>query len=316
MLLICVIDRYYSSVEVQQVRSFVEVARHRSFSKAASKLGRTQPTITASVQGLERELRVLLFERSSHGVTLTPAGSLFLESVGPLLQTWETVPTALQEALDGVARGPVRVGAGEAAVLYLLPDPIRRFLKRNRQVELIIRHQAEAETLAMLRRGELDFGIRSLSSVPREMTYLRFLTCDRVLICPRGHPARSMRALTLENLSRYRFVMPWKESETRTLIERALESRGLPCNIALEAGGWEIIKRYVALGLGIAVIPEFCLGASDRRPLAPRSVRHLFGQDTYGLVLKSDRPLTAAAKSLASEFRADLGTSRVRQVET
>lgn len=293
-------------MEIQQVRSFVEVARQKSFSKAASKLGRTQPTITAAVQALEKEVGTLLFERSNRGVMLTAAGHAFLESIGPILQSWEAAPAALRESLDGMARGPVRVGAGEAAVLYLLPEPIRRFQKRNPLVELVVRHQTAPQTLAMLREGELDFGIRSLSSVAPDMTYLPFLTCDRVLISPRGHPASRVKALTLENLSRYRFVMPWKESETRRLIESSFESRGLPCNVALEAGGWEIIKRYVTLGLGIAVIPEFCLETTDRRRLSARSVRHLLGQDTYGLVLKTGRPLSLAARSLAAEFRPEL----------
>ncbi len=292
-------------MELQQVRSFVEVARQKNFSKAASKLFRTQPSVTAAVQALEKEVGASLFERSSRGVRLTPAGRLFLESVGPLLQSWEAAPNALREAVDGTMQGPVRVGAGEAAVLYLLPHAIRRFLNKNPKVEVVVRHQVAEETLAMLREGELDFGVRSLASVPADMLDLPFLTCDRVLICPRNHPVARRRHLTLEALSEYRFVLPWKQSTTRKLIERAFEERGLPCDLALEAGGWEIIKRYVALGLGVAVIPEFCLEPGDRR-LTARPVRDLFGQDTYGLVLKKGRALTTAAKNLAAELLPDL----------
>lgn len=288
-------------MEVQQVRSFVEVARQKSFSRAASKLGRTQPTITAAVQALERELRTKLFDRSARSVTLTPAGHAFLESIGPLLQSWDAAPAALQEALDGRVRGPVRVGAGEAAVLYLLPGPIRRLLEKHPQVDVVLRHQPADQTLTMLREGELDFGIRSLETVPDDVSYEPFLTCDRVLISRRNHPATRARMPTLETLSKYPFVMPWKGSATRRLIERALEDRRLPCRVAVEAGGWEIIKRYVALGLGIAVIPEFCLQPADRG-LSVRSVRHLFGRDNYGLVFKKGRSLSAAAKILAAEF--------------
>ena len=292
-------------MELQQVRSFVEVARQRSFSKAASRLGRTQPTITAAVKALEREVATALFERSSRGVRLTAAGQQFLESVGPLLQSWEAAPEALKATGGGSIRGPVRVGAGEAAVLYLLPGPIRTFRKRHPGIEIVIRHQTEAETLVMLREGELDFGIRSLASTPPDLVYLPFLTSDRVLIGPRNHPVARTRSITLEGLSKYPFVLPWKQSVTRSLIERAFEERGLPLNVALEAGGWEIIKRYVGLGLGIGVVPEFCIQKSDGH-LSVRPVRHLFGEDGYGLVLKKRRPLAAAARILCAEFRPDV----------
>lgn len=288
-------------MEVQQVRSFVEVARQRSFSKAAAKLFRTQPTITVAVQALEREIGTDLFERSSRGVRLTLAGQALLETVGPLLQSWEAAAGKVRESVDGLLRGPVRVGAGEAAVLYLLPGPIRRFLRRNPEVELVVRHQTAKESLSMLREGELDFAVRSLASVPSDMLYHPFLTCDRVLLCPRSHSLNRAKSVTLEALSKFRLVMPWKESITRRLIERAFEDRGLPCNVALEAGGWEIIKRYVGLSLGIAVVPEFCIEPPDRH-LTARSVRHLFGQDSYGLVFKKGRSLSAASRILAAEF--------------
>ena len=173
------------AVEIQQVRSFVEVARQRSFSRAAAKLFRTQPTITMAVKSLEREIGAKLLERSSRGVRLTLSGQALLESVGPLLQSWDAAAGAVREASDGVLRGPVRVGAGEAAVLYLLPGPIRRFLKKHPQVEVVVRHQTAEQTVSMLREGELDFGVRSFPSTPPDLIDHPLLTCDRVLICRR-----------------------------------------------------------------------------------------------------------------------------------
>jgi DNA-binding transcriptional LysR family regulator len=299
-------------VEIQQVRSFVQVAREKSFSRAASSLGRTQPTITAAVAALERQLRVKLFDRSPRAVVLTPAGQAFLELIAPLLESWEAAPGNLHEVLDGEMRGPVRIGAGEAAVLYLLPRPIRRFLEAHPQVEIVIRHQTQGETVTMLREGEIDFGVRSLERVPPDLAYEPFLSSDRVLISTRNHPVRRARKLTLDVLSKHPFVMPWRMSATRKRIERALGARRLPCRIAIEAGGWEIVKQYVAMGFGIAVIPEFCLERTDRG-LAARSVRHLLGEDSYGLVFRKGRSLSLAAKALTAEFKAKSEGSELRR---
>jgi DNA-binding transcriptional LysR family regulator len=192
----------------------------------------------------------------------------------------------------------VRVGAGEGAVLYLLPDPIRAFKRRLMQVELIVRNQSTEDTVAMLKAGELDFGLRSLASTPAGMWYRASLTFDRVVVAPKGHPILRARKINLEALARYPFVMPWPRSTTRRLVEGALEMQGLPCRVALEAGGWEIVKRYVGLGLGIAIVPAFCAEARDGTRLGSRSVAHLFGQDKYGIVVKRGRPLSPAAQEL------------------
>ncbi|MGH9367435.1 MAG: LysR family transcriptional regulator [Thermoanaerobaculia bacterium] len=288
-------------MEIQQARVFLTVAREGSFSAAARRLYRTQPTVTMAVQKLERELGARLFERVGHGVRLTHAGQRVLDSVGPLIEQWDRTANRLQEPADGVLRGPVQVGAGEAAILYLLPGPIRAFLRRHPRVEVVLRHQSADDTLGKLRQGEIDFALRSLPEPPTDMAFSPFRTADRLLIAPRNHPIHRARSLTLEILSRHPFILPWPGSATRKLVEGVFAERGLPLKVSLEAGGWETIKRYAGLGLGIAVVPDFCLEQTDRR-LAVRPARHLFGQDTYGIVTKRGRELSPAARALAAEI--------------
>lgn len=288
-------------MEIQQARVFLAVAREGSFSAAARRLYRTQPTVTMAVQKLEREVGARLFERVGHGVRLTRAGRLFMESVGPLVEQWDRTSRRLQESADGVLRGPVRVGAGEAGILYLLPGPIRSFLRRHPRVDVVIRHRPADETLAMLRQGEIDFALRALPEPPADMTYFPFRTADRLVIAPPSHPIHKTKSLTLEVLSRHPFILPWPGSATRKLIEGLFAERGLPLHVSLEAGGWEAIKRYAGLGLGIGVVPDFCLEQTDRR-LAARTARSLFGQDTYGIVTKRGREISPAARSLIAEI--------------
>jgi DNA-binding transcriptional LysR family regulator len=289
-------------MEIHQARAFLAVAREGSFSRAAQKIGRTQPTVTMSVQKLERELKETLFERSGRTVRLTPRGQLLAETIGPLLEAWANAADRAREGSDGVPRGPVRVGAGEVAVLYLLPAALRRFRRANPHVQIVVRHQAAGETLAMLRRAELDFGLLSLPAVPDDLDYRPLVESDRVLIAPPGHPLASVRAITLEKLARYEFIVPWPGSTTRMLIEGAFARRGLALRVALEAGGWEIVKRYVLLGLGVAVVPELCVESADRRKLAYRSVSRLFGRDAYGIATRRGRELSVAAKALIDQI--------------
>ncbi len=285
-------------MELRLVRVFVEVARQGSAARAAHVLGRSQPSLSMALKALQEDLGVRLFARVGRRNQLTPEGRALIERARPLLEQWEALPGQIQQLSRAPLMGPVRVGAGEGAVLYLLPDPIRAFKRRLMQVELIVRNQSTEDTVAMLKAGELDFGLRSLASTPAGMWYRASLTFDRVVVAPKGHPILRARKINLEALARYPFVMPWPRSTTRRLVEGALEMQGLPCRVALEAGGWEIVKRYVGLGLGIAIVPAFCAEARDGTRLGSRSVAHLFGQDKYGIVVKRGRPLSPAAQEL------------------
>jgi DNA-binding transcriptional LysR family regulator len=153
-------------MEIQQIRSFLAVARLGRFAKAADSIHRTQPAVTSAIKALERELGVKLFERRGRRATISPAGEALLSEAGPALQTWEGLKDRLAEHLDGETRGTLRIGAGESSILYLLPAFLEKFRKSNPKVRVILHNQRTADTLKMLKNGELDLGIRSVSSVP------------------------------------------------------------------------------------------------------------------------------------------------------
>ncbi len=290
-------------MEIQQARAFLAVAREGSVSRAARAIGRTQPTVTMAIHKLERELKTKLFERAGRGVRLTPAGEVLARSLGPLIAAWDSLPAGLEEPRGGILRGPVRIGGGEAAILYLLPGPLRSFRHRHPQVEILIHHEPADRVLDSLRNGSLDFGLRSLPAPRAEFEFQPLLTSPRTLIARRGHPVLR-RPITIETLARHAFVLPRRGSTTRALIEGAFAGAGLSLRVSVEAGGWEIVKRYVALGLGISVIPAFCLQPSDRPRLASRRLANLFGDETYGIVTKRGRAPSPAASALTDETKA------------
>ncbi len=295
-------------MEIQQARAFLAVAREGSVSRAARAIGRTQPTVTMAVHKLERELKTKLVERAGRGIRLTSAGEALARSLGPLIATWDSVPASLEEPDGGILRGPVRIGGGEAAILYLLPGPLRSFRRRHPQVEIVIHHETGDQVLDGLRNGSLDFGLRSLPAPPAEFEFQPLIDSPRTLIARRGHSVLR-RPITIEALARHAFVLPRKGSTTRALIEGAFAGAGLSLRISVEAGGWEIVKRYVALGLGISVIPAFCLQPSDRPRLASSPLVKLFGNETYGFITKRGQAPTPAASALIEKLAANSSRS-------
>jgi DNA-binding transcriptional LysR family regulator len=294
-------------IELRHLRAFVAVARHGSVGRAAQALRLTQPSVSMTLGEMRRALGVRPFERHGRGLRLSAAGQLLLDRAAPLLERVERLPAEVREALTGIPHGPVRVGAGEGAVLYLLPGPIRAFRRRHPALPVIVRNQPGEETAAMLRAGELDFGLRGWERAPRGLDYRPLLRFHRVVIAPRGHRVLRVRPLTLGALAEHPLVVPWPRSTLRQTVERALARARVPYRIGLEAGGWEIVKRYVALGFGVGIVPAYCVGRGDR--LGSRTVSHLFGSEVYGIATRSGSELPRAATELAA-LVADARTAR------
>jgi DNA-binding transcriptional LysR family regulator len=285
-------------MEIQQMRSFLAVARLGGFVKAAEAVHRTQPAVTSAVKALERELGVPLFERRGRRAELSPAGEALVEEAGPALDRWEGLKDRLKERLEGEAQGTIRIGGGESSILYLLPEILERFRKRHPRVKIVLHNQRAADTLKMLKTGELDLGIRSIVSIPAWALYRPSRTYARLAVCARNHPFAKGHAVKIQDLAAHPLLFPGSHSITRLLVEEALAKAGLSHEVGLEAGGWEAIKTYAAAGFGVAVVPEVCLTKDDRRRLSARDASRLFGEDHYGVVLRREGHRTKAVREL------------------
>ena len=279
-------------------RTFVAVAREGSFTRAARRLDRTQPTLTAAVAKLEAALGAELFERAGRGVRLTRAGRLLLDELGPLLDSWEAADTRFRHALTGTTAGRVRLAGNETAVTHVFPGPLRRFLKTHPRVEVEVTGLPAGEALAALRAGAVD--LAALPAPPPDadgVSCRPLVAADRVLIAPREHPLARGPGLSLRDVARHPLILPFRGTATRAALEAAFERLGLEPRVALDGAGWEGMKRYVGLGLGVGVLPAFCLDRPDRR-LASRPARHLFGRSAYVLASPSRANLAPQVAAL------------------
>ncbi len=150
----------------------------------------------------------------------------------------------------------------------------------------------------MLKAGELDLGVRSLTLVPAWAIYRPSQEYPRVAVCAKGHPFSKGGAVKLSELAHYPLLFPGSRSITRVLVEEALSKAGLDYQVGLEAGGWEAIKTYAAAGFGVAVVPDLCLNKEDRTRLAVRGTGELFGKDSYGVVTRRGTALSPSAREL------------------
>ena len=132
--------------------------------------------------------------------------------------------------------------------------------------------------------------------VPHDLSYEALHHFDPLLITPVDHPLVAKPEITLEDLSPFGLILPPKRLTTYRLVDLVFQKRKVPYHVAIEVGGWEVIKQYVAMGLGISIVTGMCIGEADRQRLAVRNLRSYFPQRSYGVVVRKGKVLSAVAR--------------------
>ncbi|MEX0682650.1 MAG: LysR family transcriptional regulator [Dehalococcoidia bacterium] len=237
-----------------QIEAFVQVSTHSSFSRAAEALQLTQPSITARIQALERELGEELFERGGRGVRMTDAGRVFLPYVERILQYLQEARDAVEE-VRSVELGSLRLGSALTISTYVLPNILHRFCGEYPRVDVVVRTGRSEQVLNMLLTDEVQVAIiRTLSHPEAEAVHLYD---DEIILVayPKHEFAASGRA-TIAEIAREPIVLFDRGSSYYGLIHDLFRKANVIPNVAMELDSLEATKRMVEEGLGIALVPE------------------------------------------------------------
>jgi len=286
-------------MEIQQLKGFLAVAKHGSFSQAARKTYLTQPAISLQVKALENELETRLFDRlTPRKVILTNEGKALFELASPLLDNIETLQERFNEARGKTQKGVVRIATHTSVMVHLLPEAIKSIKKKFPQCEISVVNRDRTGILNMLKNGEVGLGITSLPTMPSGIDYKVFARYERVLIAAKGHPLSKKSLTKPEDIVTYPLILPPLGSNTRGVIDAFFKQRSLKYKIAMEITGKEAIKTYVKMGLGVAIINGFYLSKEDKKDLFVRNMGKYFGEAERGVLTNKNRHLSLHAKKL------------------
>ena len=280
--------------QLRQLRAFCHAAQTGSISKAAERLKLSQPSVSLQIQALEKELDTLLFERCGPKIRLTPAGDLLLEMAQPLVDGFSRLADSFSARLGDVHAGPLDIASGEATLLYILPEVIKSFSDEYPQIDVRLHNVTGHDGLALLRADEVDFAVGSMIEVPDDMVYHPIYDYTPSLIMCKGHPLEDKVSVTLEDISPFGLILPPRHLSTWSLVDLVFQQHGVPYNVVLEAGGWEVIKRYVEIGTGISIVTSICLRGFEN--LTVRPMGHYFPNRSYGVVVRRGKFLSPQAK--------------------
>jgi DNA-binding transcriptional LysR family regulator len=281
-------------MDFDQLHTFLEIVRLKSFSKAAQTCFRTQPAISAQVRQLEQELRAELFERFGSRISLTTAGRIFAEYAEQMLDLRRRVQDAIAE-LETNPRGELVIAANEATCIYILPKVFSEYCRQFPGVQLQVVRSYGSHVVEAVLDNSADFGLTQLPADEKRLQVVNIYHDEVRLIVPAGHPLEAHKNVTARDVVEFPLLLP-KQGKTRNRLNEWLEPVEDEVRITMELDSTEMMKRFVAAGLGVSFVAasncgeEIAAGTLRALPMAPDPlVRSL------GLIYRKDKALSKAA---------------------
>ena len=281
-------------MDFDQLHTFLEIVRLKSFSKAAQTCYRTQPAISAQVRQLEQELRADLFERFGSRISLTTAGKIFAEYAEQMLDLRRRAQDVIAE-LETNPRGELVIAGNEATCIYVLPKVFSEYREQFQSVQLQVLRSYGSRVVEAVMENSADFGLVQLPVEEKRLQVVNIYRDEIRLIVPAGHPLAGRPSVTARDVTDYYLVLP-KYGKTRTRLNEWLEVVEEDIRISMELDSTEMMKHFVIAGLGVSFVAasncreEIAAGKLWSIPLAPEPmVRRL------GLIYRKDKALSKAA---------------------
>ncbi len=284
-------------MDLGQLEAFLQVASQRSFSRAAGSLRLTQPSVTARIQSLERDLGETLFERNGRGVTLTEAGTAFLPHAQRVLKALHDGRDAIK-SLQELQLGTLRLGAAPTISTYVLPGLLKEFRSRYPELEVSVRTEHSDQIAQMVLADEVQVGLERSISHPDVVT-VPLYEDEVLLVASAGHPFAERRSASIEQVSEEPLIMFNRGSGYYTLVDNALRQAGVLVSPTMELDNMEATKKMVEEGLGIAMLPKVAVEREIRNgELRQIRVRGLtMPKRQIALIYRRGRPLSRAAEA-------------------
>lgn len=242
-------------MDLLHLEHFLAVAEEGTFTRAAERVFRTQPAVSQSVKKLEEEVGVPLFARDMPELTLTEAGRSLVDYARRMLKLRDEAVRQLG-GLQNLSAGHVTIAAYESAAVYLLPGPLRRYLRQFPGIKVGIYRSRLEEIPRQVIDREIDVGFVKDEPVFHGLESINVYSDEMILIASPRHPLAARAHVKVKDLGSEPFVVHHLCSTTEQKILRLFEANGMRCNIAAELWSFENVKHFVEQDIGLAIVPR------------------------------------------------------------
>lgn len=293
------------TMDFDQLRMFMEVARLGNFSRAAEKVLRSQPAVSAQIRQLEEEYGKKLFDRTSKRVRLTPAGEVLLEYARRLTDLRAESLQSISN-LNGVPTGTLHIGANEATFLYVLPKVFAKYHQMYPQVRISVYRSFTPKVSQKIEDGAVDLGVLTTPVKSPSLEVVPIFRDQIQLMVGPASPLFNRRSVTLKEFAQQPLIVP-RSGSIRKIMEKHLRPFREDLNITMELTSVVMIKRFVTAGFGVSLIcPSFARDNIRRGEVKMLRVEGLELFRELALVYRRDRSLPLAALAFVEAARAEL----------
>ena len=269
-------------MKLQQLRYLLEVeTQGLNLSVAADQLHTSQPGISKQIRLLEDELGVKIFVRNGKRLTaITPPGTAILAIARRVLHETDNLKQAAQDFADEDS-GQLTIATTHTQARYALPRVVQRFTQRYPKVKLGLMQGNPMQICEYTLNGQADFCIATEAiGTFEELVMLPCYAWNRCVVAPPDHPILADKTLTLDAIAQYPVITYDFAFTGRSQINQAFATRGLKPNVVLTAIDSDVIKTYVALGLGIGILAQMAYDPASDSNLRALDASHLFESST------------------------------------
>ncbi len=283
-------------MELNQLETFLAVAEERSFSKAAVRLHRTQPAVSQVIRKLEASIGETLFDRAARDGSLTAAGVLLRDYALRLLALRREASSALDE-LKSLERGRLQLAANEYTCMYLLPA-IDQFRKEFPHISVAVHRMLASRIPEELALRTFEIGVISFRPDPAQFRTIAVYGDSLAFIVSPNHPLAGSERVSINDLGEELFVAHNVTSPLRRKVIEAFQRYRTPLNMGIELPTIEAIKRFVAMGNGVALVPHLSVARElETGDLVRVSVDELEMRRVLRLVHRRHATLSYAARA-------------------
>lgn len=290
---------------LQWIRGFYFVAECGSVTKAAAIMGREQPTVTHQIKCLEKEFGVTLFDRSSGRMKLTPEGRVLLEKSISLFEVIRGIKSELmgeQMEFDG----DIVVAASYSVIDIFLPAYVEKFRDAHPRVKFHMQGGFLETVLEKVESAEADFGISHMESVPDSMVCHVLFETGMKLIAPKNNRFFSNTTPTLRQIAHVPLILFSRSGSLEPFIEKKFNEAHLKPDIVVTHNNFVSIKKYVAQGIGAALVSGYAISEEDEKMLDIYPMDRYFPKRRYAILLRKKKYLPLAVKAFLRTISPDI----------
>lgn len=289
-------------MDLGQLETFLAVADERSFSRAAVRLRRTQPAVSQVIRKLEESLGETLFDRAARDGSLTAAGQLLRDYAVRLMALRREATAALGE-LKSLERGSLHLAANEYTCMYLLPA-IDAFRQEYPNISVTVQRMLASRIPDELVLRSFEFGMISFRTDPAQFRSIAVYADTLALIANPGHPLARAGRVSITDLGKENFIAHNVASPLRRRVIETFQRYRTPLNMAIELPTIEAIKRFVAMGNGVALVPNLTVARElETGELVAVTVAELELKRILRLVHRRHGTLSYAARAFLQTIR-------------